>query len=172
MSLTLWVIFRKFNKTIHNESWRTLARISAIDTNFVLLIFSSGYFLVKIFNFSIFFWIHKMLKCGHCPPFLVLWKRLEIFLSRDTEFKCIFKRLNAQMGRLFPKRTWKNKLVDKFCRRKFYVELPMRVIILSSDISSPQCITYYRQYVLKVISPKNWALSLLHRRHTDKLTKV
>ena len=30
-----------------------------------------------------------MLKYGHCPPFLVLCKRLEIFLSRDTEFKCI-----------------------------------------------------------------------------------
>lgn len=170
MSLTLWVIFRKFNKTIHNESWRTLARISAIDTYLVLLRFSRGYFLVKIFNFSIFFWIYKMLKCGHCPPFLVLWKRLEFFLSRDTEFKWIFKRLNAQMA--LSKTTWKNKLVDKFCRRKFNVEVPMRVIILRSDISPPQCITYYRQYVLKAISPKNWSLSLLHRRHTEKLKKV
>lgn len=53
------------------------------------------------------------------------------------------------------KTTWKNKLVDKFCRRKFNVEVPMRVIILRSDISPPQCITYYRQYVLKAISPKN-----------------
>ena len=49
-----------------------------------------------------------MLKsAGTVRRFLCFGSALKFFLSRDTEFKCIFKRLNAQMGWRFPKRRGK-----------------------------------------------------------------